>query len=173
MTRFERKVCFLCLDKGRCGLFFQKSEPIRLCLFPKTPQRQRCDFDASIARPQGPLVNTVQCRASSDNPVVTPPRLRVPLSFTLALTDQLISSPKHPYGMFPPESPPRRGLFVFFRRLLCPAQATDCQNVSTPQGWKLVGLKMLTPGRQLVESHYEEHADKVGGRTKWVGWYRT
>ncbi|CAB1118968.1 unnamed protein product [Ectocarpus sp. CCAP 1310/34] len=28
------------------------------------------------------------------------------------------------------------------------------------KGWKLVGLKMLTPGRQLVERHYEEHADK-------------
>lgn len=31
-----------------------------------------------------------------------------------------------------------------------------------PQGWKLVGLKLVTPGRPLVESHYEEHAGKVG-----------
>ncbi|CAN0372631.1 unnamed protein product, partial [Laminaria digitata] len=28
------------------------------------------------------------------------------------------------------------------------------------KGWKLVGLKMITAGRPLVERHYEEHAGK-------------
>lgn len=71
------------------------------------------------------------------------------------------SSPKHPYDISPPVSASTR--LSFFRRVLCPAQATDCQSVFPPQGWKLVGLKMVTPGRQLVGCHYEEHADKVGG----------
>lgn len=30
-----------------------------------------------------------------------------------------------------------------------------------PQGWKLVGLKLVTPGRALVGRHYEEHVGKV------------
>lgn len=29
------------------------------------------------------------------------------------------------------------------------------------QGWKLVGMKMITAGRPLVERHYEEHVGKV------------
>lgn len=32
------------------------------------------------------------------------------------------------------------------------------------KGWKLVGLKMLTAGRPLVERHYEEHVGKVRER---------
>lgn len=36
-------------------------------------------------------------------------------------------------------------------------------NGPLPQGWKLVGLKLVTPGRALVERHYEEHVGKVSG----------
>lgn len=38
----------------------------------------------------------------------------------------------------------------------------------TPQGWKIVGLKLVTPGRALVELHYEEHVGKVRGHVTAV-----
>lgn len=42
------------------------------------------------------------------------------------------------------------------------------------QGWKLVGLKLVTPGRALVERHYEEHVGKVrgGGGGANKRWFR-
>lgn len=36
--------------------------------------------------------------------------------------------------------------------------------VRLTKGWKLVGLKLVTPGRPLLERHYEEHVGKVGCR---------